>query len=90
MEMMLYLQIREARLPGKGAGVGVGGQAWVSPCCRSVFTWLHPGTCPVTPGQAAAPPPWVEEAGKSGAERQWAGLPGSGGQCPARWALSGT
>lgn len=86
MGMMLYLQIREARLPGKGVGGGWKGKP-VS--ALTVFTWLHPGTYPVTPGQAVAPPLWIEEAGKGGEERRPAGLPGSGSQCRAGWAVSG-
>lgn len=82
MELMPYLQIREARLPGKGVGVGSGATSLLS-ACPFVVTRLQPGTYVVTPGQSAAPPPWIEEAGKGGEERRQAGLAGSSGQCQA-------
>lgn len=68
-----------------GVGVRSGTMNLLS-ACMFVVTRLPPGTYPVTPGQSAAPPPWVEEAGKGGEERQQAGPAGSGGQGQARWA----
>lgn len=80
MELMPYLQIKEARLPSKGVGSGT---MSLPSACTFVVTRLHPVTYPVTPGQSAAPPPWIEEAGKGGEERLQAGLAGSSGQCQA-------